>query len=378
MGPLHGLKVIEIVGIGPGPFAAMALSDMGAEVIRVDRSDRVGKDATFPFDFLARGRKSIAVDLKNPEGVATVLRLIAQSDALIEGFRPGVMERLGLGPDVCLAKNPRLVYGRMTGWGQQGPLAERAGHDIDYIAIAGALHAIGRAGEAPVPPLNLVGDFGGGGLLLAFGILCGVLQAKASGRGQVVDAAMVDGAALLMTMAHSFLSMGFARDERGVNLLDTGAHFYETYATSDGKYMAVGAIEPQFYAQLLKGMELDPASLPNQMDRSKWPELKEVFAKTFARKTRAEWTAIFEGTDACVAPVLSMTEAMEDPHMRARGSFVEVGKFKQPAPAPRFSVTAPKTPEPPARAGAHTDEVLQALGLGSDEIARLRRVGAVA
>ena len=379
MGPLQGLKVIEIVGIGPGPFAAMLLADMGADVIRVDRADRVGKDnATYAFDFLARGRRSIAVDLKQPEGIATVLRLIESADALLEGFRPGVMERLGLGPDACLKRNPRLVYGRMTGWGQEGPLADRAGHDIDYIAIAGALHGIGRAGEAPVPPLNLVGDFGGGGLLLAFGMLCALRQAQSSGAGQVVDAAMVDGAALLMTMQHSFRTMGFARDERGVNLLDTGAHFYETYATADGKYVAVGAIEPQFYAQLLAGMELDPASLPGQMDRSKWPQMKELFAQTFKRKTRAEWTAIFEGTDACFAPVLSMVESMEDAHMSARKSFVKVGGFVQPAPAPRFSVTQPKTPEGSVRAGANTEEVLTELGLNGDEIANLRRAGTVA
>jgi alpha-methylacyl-CoA racemase len=379
MGPLHGLRVVEIVGIGPGPFAAMLLADLGAEVIRIDRADRVGKDnPMFALDFLARGRASVAVDLKQPDGIATVLRLLESSDALIEGFRPGVMERLGLGPEVCLARNPRLVYGRMTGWGQEGPLAARAGHDIDYIAIAGALHAIGRAGEAPVPPLNLVGDFGGGGLLLAFGMLCALHQVGVNGRGQVVDAAMVDGAALLMTMAYSMKAVGFHRDERGVNLLDSGAHFYETYATADGKYMAVGAIEPQFYAQLLRGLELDPGTLPPQMDRTSWPAMKELFATTFKKKTREAWCATFAGTDACVAPVLSMEEATRDPHMRARGTFVEINGFVQPAPAPRFSASVPEVPRPGVRAGANTEEVLRRYGFNDDEIASLRRTGAVA
>lgn len=379
MGPLHGLKVVEIVGIGPGPFAAMLLADLGAEVIRVDRADRVGKDkGTFQFDFLARGRRSIGVDLKHPQGVETVLRLLERSDALIEGFRPGVMERLGLGPDVCLARNARLVYGRMTGWGQTGPLAERAGHDIDYIALTGALHAIGRAGEAPVAPLNLVGDFGGGGLLLAFGMVCAIRQASISGAGQVVDAAMVDGSALLMTMAHSMQAMGFDRDERGVNLLDTGAPFYETYATADGKYVAVGAIEPQFYAQLIAGLELNPVTLPAQMDRGKWPEMKALFAEIFRQKTRAEWCAIFEGKDACVAPVLSTAEAKEEPHLRARNTFVKVGAFVQPAPAPRFSASTLDVPKPAVRAGENTEAVLAELGLSGDEIALLRSGGAVA
>lgn len=379
MGPLRGLKVIEIVGIGPGPFAAMLLADMGAEVIRIDRADQVGKSGPMiMLDFLARGRTSIGVNLKSPEGVATVLRLLERSDALIEGFRPCVMERLGLGPEVCLERNPRLVYGRMTGWGQEGPLAPRAGHDINYIAIAGALHAIGRAGDKPVPPLNLVGDFGGGGLLLAFGMLCALREASVSGKGQVVDAAMVDGTALLMTMAYAMRAANFHLDQRGVNLLDTGAHFYETYATADGKYMAVGAIEPQFYAQLLQGLGLDPASLPHQMDRSSWPAMKELFADVFKRKTRDEWCAIFDGTDACVAPVLSMEEATKDPHLKARGTFFEQNGFVQPAPAPRFSVSKPQTPSAPVPAGANTDEVLAQFDFSAEEIAALRRSGAVA
>jgi alpha-methylacyl-CoA racemase len=379
MGPLHGLKVIEIVGIGPGPFAAMLLADLGAEVIRVDRADRVGMDGdASSLDFLARGRRSIGVDLKHPDGVATVLRLIERSDVLIEGFRPGVMERLGLGPEVCRARNPRLVYGRMTGWGQEGPRAQLAGHDIDYIAIAGALHGIGRAGEPPVPPLNLVGDFGGGGLLLAFGIVSALRQVDLWGNGQVVDAAMVDGTALLMTMAHSMRATGFHRDERGVNLLDTGAHFYETYETADGKYVAVGAIEPQFYAQLLKGLELDATPLPAQYDRESWPAMKQRFAEIFKRKTRAQWASLFESSDACVAPVLSMEESTRDPHLQARSTFVEVGGALQPAPAPRFSRTPPSIPVAPVRAGANTDEVLRLWSFSSDEIATLRRARAIA
>jgi alpha-methylacyl-CoA racemase len=379
MGPLAGLKVVEIVGIGPGPFAAMVLADMGAEVIRIDRADRVGRDdASARFDFLARGRASVGIDLKQPKGIATAMRLIAQSDALIEGFRPGVMERLGLGPEPCLERNPRLVYGRMTGWGQHGPLAQRAGHDIDYIAIAGALHAIGRAHEAPVAPLNLVGDFGGGGLLLAFGMLCALHQTQKGGGGQVVDAAMVDGAALLMTMAHSMRAVAFQRDVRGVNLLDTGAHFYECYETADGKYIAVGAIEPQFYAQLLSGLALDAASLPPQMDREQWPQMKRRFASVFKAKTRDEWCRIFDGTDACVAPVLSMAESIADPHMRARETFVEVAGSVQPAPAPRFSKSAPRIRSAPVRAGANTDEVLAGYGFTADEIARLRAGLAIA
>ena len=379
MGPLSGIKVLEIAGIGPGPFCAMVLADLGAEVIRVDRAANVPNERPSrpPSDLLTRGRKSIAVDLKQPEGVELVRRLADQADALIEGFRPGVMERLGLGPDVLLERNPRLIYGRMTGWGQEGPIAQAAGHDINYIALTGALHHIGRAGEAPVPPLNLVGDFGGGGLLLAFGILAAIIERQTSGKGQVVDAAMVDGASLLMTMFHGMRAAGVFTDERGQNLLDTGAHFYNTYETADGKYISVGSIEPQFYAELLRLTGLEGEDLPAQHDRSKWPEMKERLAKVFKTKTRDEWVQIMEGTDVCFAPVLTIPEAYEHPQNVARQTFVEVGGIKQPAPAPRFSRTPGAIERPPAIPGEHTREVLAAWGIGDDEIAKLEQAGAV-
>jgi alpha-methylacyl-CoA racemase len=380
MGPLAGLKVIEIAGIGPGPFCGMMLADMGADVVRVDRANNVagGDPAHPPADLLNRGRRSIGVDLKNPEGVAVVLDLVAGADVLIEGFRPGVAERLGIGPVDCHARNPKLVYGRMTGWGQDGPWGPMAGHDINYIALAGALEPIGRAGEPPLPPLNLIGDFGGGGMLLAFGVLAGVFEAQRSGQGQVIDAAMVDGAAALMAMTHGFRAMGLWTDERGTNMLDTGAHFYEVYETSDGRYMSVGSIEPQFYDALLKGLGLDASELPWQQDRSQWPALKERFAAIFKGKTRDEWTEIFAGTDACVAPVLSIPEAIEHPHNVERGTFVEVAGVPQPGPAPRFDRTVPEVQGPPPHAGQHTDEVLADFGLDADRIAKLRAVGAVA
>jgi alpha-methylacyl-CoA racemase len=380
MGPLAGLKVIEIAGIGPGPFCGMMLADMGADVVRVDRAQNVvgGDPALPPNDLLARGRRSIGVDLKNPEGVNVVLDLAAGADVLIEGFRPGVAERLGIGPEDCHARNPRLVYGRMTGWGQGGPWGPMAGHDINYIALAGALEPIGRAGEPPLPPINLVGDFGGGGMLLAFGVLAGVFEAQRSGKGQVIDAAMVDGAAALMTMTHSFRAMGMWTDERGTNMLDTGAHFYEVYETSDGKYMSVGSIEAQFYAALLEGLGVDPADLPYQHDRSQWPVLKERFAEIFRTKTRDEWTAVFEGTDACVAPVLTIPEAVAHPHNVERGTFVEVAGIPQPGPAPRFDRTSPEISAPPPHAGQHTDEILGEFGVDADRIAKLRELGAVA
>jgi len=379
VGPLEGVKVVEITGIGPGPFAAMLLADMGAEVIRVDRAGKApARDLSEPpLDFLARGRRSVAVDLKHPEGVETVLRLVERADVLTEGFRPGVMERLGLGPDVCLARNPRLVYGRMTGWGQEGPLAHAAGHDINYIALAGALAHIGRAGEKPVPPLNLVGDFGGGGMLLAFGVVCALVERERSGRGQVVDAAMVDGAALLMTMMHSMRAMGFWNDERGTNLLDGGAHFYDTYETKDGKFVAVGSIEPQFYAELLEKTGLAGEDLPRQMDRSQWPALRKRLAEIFRSRTRDEWCRIMEGSDVCFAPVLTMGEAPDHPHNRARGTFVEVAGKLQPGPAPRFSRTRPEVRRPPAHAGQHTDEALRDFGFDPAEIERLRAAGAI-
>jgi alpha-methylacyl-CoA racemase len=321
----------------------------------------------------------VGVDLKAPEGVEAVLRLVESADALIEGFRPGVTERLGLGPDTCLARNPRLVYGRMTGWGQDGPYASAAGHDINYIALAGALEGIGRQGQPPTPPLNLVGDFGGGGLLLAFGIACALFEASRSGEGQVVDAAMVDGAANLMSMFFGFRAMGMWSPERGTNLLDTGAHFYDVYECADGRYVSIGSIEPQFYAELLKrtGLDGDP-ELAHQMDRSRWPVLKEKLAEVFRSRTRDEWCEEMEGTDVCFAPVLSMEEAPGHPHNVARGTFATRDGLVQPAPAPRFSRTAPALDRPPAFPGQHTDEVLADWGFPPDEVAALRVAGAVA
>jgi alpha-methylacyl-CoA racemase len=380
MGPLAGITVVEIAGIGPGPFCAMMLADMGAEVIRVDRAENVagGDPASPPADLNNRGRRSIGVDLKNPDGVDVVLDLVEQADALIEGFRPGVAERLGIGPEECLTRNPKLVYGRMTGWGQDGPLAGAAGHDINYIALAGALDPIGRRGEAPVPPLNLVGDYGGGGMLLAFGVVCGVLEAQRSGQGQVVDAAMVDGAAVLMTMTHALRAMGIWNDERGTNMLDTGAHFYNVYETADGEYVSIGSIEPQFYAELLRLTGLEGEELPWQHDRQQWPALKERLAAIFKTKTRDEWSALMERTDVCFAPVLSIPEAIEHPHNVDRHTFVEVGGIRQPGPAPRFSRTAPEIASPPPHAGQHTDEILAAAGFDADRVAKLREAGAIA
>ena len=382
MGPLAGVRVVEIAGIGPGPFAAMMLADMGADVVRVDRAGNVwgGDPATPPRDIMNRGRRSIGVDLKNPDGVETVLSLVEKADALIEGFRPGVTERLGVGPDACLARNPRLVYGRMTGWGQDGPMATMAGHDMNYIAIAGALGAIGRPDERPQPPLNLVGDFGGGGMLLAFGIVCGIVEARTSGQGQVVDAAMVDGTAVLTTFMHGMMAMGGWKDERGVNMLDSGAHFYEVYTCADGRFLSVGAIEPQFYAELLEKTGLaDDAEFLQQNDKAQWPHLKERLAGVIATKTRDEWAAIFDGSDACVAPILSLGEAPSHPHNVARSTFVEQDGLVQPAPAPRFSRTAGGIQRPPAHAGQHTDEVLAEWGVAdADRTAALRAGGAIA
>jgi alpha-methylacyl-CoA racemase len=380
MGPLAGITVIEIAGIGPGPYCGMLLADLGADVIRIDRTQAVtgGDPASPPADLLARGRRSVGVDLKNPDGVEVVLGLVERADALIEGFRPGVTERLGIGPDDCLARNPRLVYGRMTGWGQDGPYASTAGHDINYISLAGALEPIGRRGEAPVPPLNLVGDFGGGGLLLAFGLVAALLEVTRSGRGQVIDAAMVDGAASLMTMTHSFRAMGLWNDERGTNMLDTGAHYYDVYETADGRYVSVGSIESQFYAELLRLTGLEGEDLPAQNDRSQWPALKERLAGIFRTKTRDEWCALMEGTDVCFAPVLSIPEATEHPHNVARGTFVEVAGITQPGPAPRFSRTPGEIRRPPAHAGQHTDEVLTEAGFDADRLAKLREAGAIA
>jgi alpha-methylacyl-CoA racemase len=378
-GPLAGIKVLEVAGIGPGPFCGMMLSDMGAEVIRIDRADRVrgGDPAKPPADILARGRRSLAIDLKQADGVEVVLRLVEQADVIIEGFRPGVMERLGLGPDVCLERNPRLVFGRMTGWGQDGPMAHAAGHDINYIALAGALEPLGRKGEKPTPPLNLVGDFGGGGMLLAFGVASALVERASSGKGQVVDAAMVDGAATLMGMFHSMAAMGVWSEERGTNLLDTGAHFYDTYETSDGKYISIGSIEPQFYAELLEKTGLANEALPAQMDKSGWEGLKTRFEEIFKSKTRDEWCEIMEGSDVCFAPVLALSETANHPHIKHRNTFVESHGLTQPAPSPRFSRTAPELGRPPSHAGQHSDAVLESFGFAADEIARLRDAKAV-
>ena len=374
MGPLAGVRILEIAALGPAPFASMMLADMGAEVLRINRADRVegGDPATPPLDFLSRGRRSVGLDLKSPDGVELLLNLVEVADAVIEGFRPGVMERLGAGPEVCLARNPRLIFGRMTGWGQEGPLAQAAGHDINYIALAGALEPIGRLGEKPLPPLNLVGDFGGGGMLLAYGIACALVERARSGKGQVVDAAMVDGAAALMTFLHGAQQSGWWKPERGTNLLDSGAHFYDTYETSDGKYISIGAIESKFYTELIAKLGLAPEDLPDQMDRSHWPKQKERFTELIKTKTREEWCEILEGTDACFAPVLSMTEASDHPHLRKRGTFVEVAGALQPGPAPRFSRTPCRISGPPPHAGQHTDEALADWGIPVDEIARLR------
>ena len=378
-GPLEGVRIIELAGLGPAPFAGMMLSDAGADIIRIDRADR----ATYPplsephVDLMNRGRRSVAVDLKHPEGVELVLRLAAGADGVMEGFRPGVAERLGIGPEECMGRNPALVYGRMTGWGQDGPMAATAGHDIDYIALAGALEPMGRAGERPVPPLNLVGDFGGGGMMLAFGMCAAIISARQTGAGQVVDAAMVDGAAAMMTMTFTLRQAGVWLDERGINLLDTGAHFYEVYETSDGGFLSVGAIEVQFYAELIRLLGLEGEDLPDQNDRSAWPAMKERFAALFATRTRAEWEEVFAGSDACVAPVLSLAEAPEHPHNQFRGTFTEVGGVLQPAPAPRFSRTPGAIRRPPPNPGQHADEALVDWGVTGDEVAGLRSAGAI-
>ncbi|MEM7274473.1 MAG: CaiB/BaiF CoA-transferase family protein [Actinomycetota bacterium] len=380
MGPLQGITIIELAGIGPGPFCAMMLADMGANVIRVDRVGAVrgGDPADPPKDALTRNRRSIGVDLKNPDGVETVLKLVEGADGLIEGFRPGVTERMGLGPEDCRARNPRLVYGRMTGWGQEGPYAMAAGHDINYIALAGALEPIGRAGGPPVPPLNLVGDFGGGGMYLAFGMVCGLLEAKTSGEGQVVDAAMVDGAASLMNMFWTMKAAGFWGPERGTNMLDTGAPFYDVYQCADGTYISIGSIEPQFYAELLRLSGLgEQDDLPSQMDRGQWPAMKERVAALFLTKTRAEWCDLMEHSDVCFAPVLTMEEATEHPHNVERGTFVEAFGVTQAGPAPRFSRTEPELTRPSPHPGQHTDEVLAEAGLAPDDIAKLRKADAV-
>ena len=378
MGPLAGLRVVELQGIGPGPFCGMMLADMGAEIIRVDRSAAVGSGARTA-DVLARGRKSIAVDLKNPQGVETVLKLVETADVLLEGFRPGVTERLGLGPDVCLERNPKLVYGRMTGWGQTGTMAHAAGHDINYISLSGVLHAIGEAGSRPTPPLNLVGDFGGGGMLLAFGIVAALYERGVSGKGQVIDAAMTDGSALLTNSIFGLMGQGVWNHNRGSNLLDGGAHFYGTYETKDGRFVSIGSIEPQFYALLLEktGLDQDP-ELAKQMSRDDWPKLREKLAAVLATKTRDEWDEIMLGTDICYAPILNFDEAVVHPHNQARNTFVASADIVQAAPAPRFSRTEPELPEPPVAPGEHSEEVLASMGLDAAAIAELKASGAVA
>ncbi len=373
MGPLQGFRVIELAGIGPGPFCGMMLSDMGAEVIRVDR---VGGSGRRGRDVLARNRRSIAVDLKQPEGVEVVLKLVETADALFEGFRPGVTERLGIGPDDCQARNERLVYGRMTGWGQEGPIAHAAGHDINYIGLAGALHAIGEPGGKPVPPLNLIGDFGGGGMLLAYGMVCGMLEASRSGKGQVIDAAMVDGAASLMAMFFSQVGRGF-KDQRGANMLDGGTHFYNTYETKDGKYVCVGSIEPQFYAELVEKSGVDASKFSAQMDAGQWVGYKEELAAVFKTKTRDEWCDIMEGSDVCFAPVLSILEAPQHPHNKHRSTFVEVDGVVQPAPAPRFSRTAAAISHPARIPGEDTLGVLADIGMAAEDIGALQERGVV-
>ena len=379
-GPLQGMRVVEIAALGPAPFCGMVLADLGADVVRVDRADEVtgGHTSSSRSDLMCRGKRSIGVDLKHEEGVSVVLRLVEEADALIEGFRPGVTERLGIGPAQCLARNAALVYGRMTGWGQDGPLSGRAGHDIDYIALSGALAAIGPP-ETPLPPLNLVGDFGGGGMLLAVGLLAAVLHARETGEGQVVDAAMVDGSALLTTAMHGHIAEGWwAPGRRVADLLDGGAPFYAVYETADRGYIAVGALEPLFFAALLEGLGIDQESLPAQGDREGWPKIKTVLAAKFASRSRDEWAEHFAESDACVAPVLDVTEAPGHPHNMAREVFIEVDGVTQPAPGPRFSVTPAPAPSGPGYPGRETDFVLKTLGYSETETSMLRRVGAVA
>jgi alpha-methylacyl-CoA racemase len=373
-GPLLGVRVVEVASLAPAPFGCMILADLGADVIQVDRVG--GAASPLTPDLLRRGRRSVGLNLKDPAAVGTLLRLAESSDVLVEGFRPGVAERLGFGPELCLERNPRLIFARMTGWGQDGPLAHTAGHDIDYIAIAGALDPIGRAGERPVPPLNLVGDFGGGGMLLAIGVLAALVERARSGRGQVVDAAMVDGSALLTSFVHGLRAAGMWRDERGTNLLDGGAPCYDTYETADGRHVAVGALEPQFYAELLRRLGLDGADLPAQLDGTGWPVLRARLTEVFKRRTQAEWAAVFEGSDACVSPVLTLGEAPRYPHNVARSTFTEIGGIVQPAPAPRFGRTPSEVPAPPVPPGSDTDAVLGGIGLTPAEIAALRERGA--
>jgi len=370
-GPLRGVRVVELAGIGPGPYACMLLADLGAEVLRVDRPG--AGPGPGRSDLLGRGRRSVALDLKRPEAAEVVLRLVERADALVEGFRPGVAERLGVGPAECLARNPRLVYGRMTGWGQQGPLAPRVGHDINYIGLTGALAAVGEAGRKPVPPLNLVADFGGGAMFLVLGVLAALVERAGSGRGQVVDAAMVDGVTSLLTLFYGLRAGGQWRDERGSNALDGGAPFYDTYECADGRYVAVGALEPQFWAALVDTLGL--ADLPGQLDVARWPELRARLAEVFATRSRDEWATVFAEVDACVTPVLTLGEAPGHPHLAARGTVVEHGGVRQPAPAPRFSRTPGALGAPPTMPGTDTRAALRDWGFDATEVQRLEDAG---
>ena len=377
MGPLAGLRVVELASIGPGPLCAMLLADLGADVLRIDRVEPsgLGVPTDTRFEITGRSRRSVALDIKQPAGREAALKLIDRADILIEGWRPGVAERLGLGPADCHARNPGLVYGRMTGFGQTGPLSQAAGHDINYIALTGALHAIGT-GERPIPPLNLVGDYGGGALFLAFGLMAAVFERSRSGQGQVVDAAMVDGASTLMSIFHGLAAAGrWDVSKREDNLLDGGAPFYGTYATADGQWVSIGPLEPKFFAELVQRLGLDPSWPRRQYDKQGWPALRAEITRAFASKTRAEWQALLEGTDVCFAPVLRLDEVAAHPHAQARGGYIQVNGITQPAPAPRFSRSAPEAPRPPVRAGAHTDAVLAEAGYSADQIAQLRRDG---
>ena len=376
MGPLKGLQIIEMAGIGPAPFCGMVLSDLGANVIRVDRVTSAGSVSRQ--EASNRGKKSIAVDLKTTKGIEVVLNLVEASDALFEGFRPGVMEKLGLGPDVCLQKNKKIVFGRMTGWGQEGPLAFAAGHDINYISLSGVLATIGRPGAPPVPPLNLIGDYGGGGMLLALGLVAALFETKSSGKGQVIDAAMVDGSALLMTMIYTMRGMGLWKDSLGSNFLDGGAHFYDTYECKDGKYISIASIEPKFYQLLREITPLEDSIFDDQLSRESWPEQKKALKEIFLKKIQQEWCDLMEGTDICFAPVLNMAEAPEHPHNKARNTFIELEGIVQPAPAPRFSRTVPEVCPAPAYVGEHTEEVLKSIGMQDSDIEDLKASGEVA
>ncbi len=379
MGPLAGIRIVELAGIGPGPMCAMLLADLGATVLRIDRKQPAGLGIERPprTDVLLRNRKVIALDLKNPLAVEATLQLISRADALIEGFRPGVTERLGLGPEACLGRNPRLVYGRMTGWGQSGPLAQTAGHDLGYIAVTGVLNAIGRRGAPPTLPLNLIGDYGGGALYLALGLLAGILEARGSGRGQVIDAAIIDGAASLASTFFGMRAAGIWRDERGTNFTDSGSHFYEVYQCADGKWLSVAAIEAKFYAELLRLLEIDPAALGRQMDPAAWPRAKQILAAMFKQRSRDEWVRVFDGSDACVAPVLDWDEAAEHPHLRERETLIEIDGIVQPAPAPRFSRTVPATPVPPAPLTPENTQAGLEPWCGAEEITAWRSAGLI-